>query len=105
MRISDWSSDVCSSDLRDGYQQRIPYTGDTGNNPIWLLATNGASGGPTNTNTDESLLYPITAKDRPSRSGNQNQTAFRMKALFTPTERLTVQIGRASCRERVCQYV
>src|SRR3546814_14721299 len=89
----------------DGYQQRIPYTGDTGNNPIWLLATNGASGGPTNTNTDESLLYPITAKDRPSRSGNQNQTAFRMKALFTPTERLTVQIGRASCRERVCQYV
>src|SRR3546814_10605363 len=117
MRISDWSSDVCSSDLkaeattgrynrvdfrgsldapvipdilrlgfaistkhRDGYQQRIPYTWDTGNNPIWLLATNGASGGPTNTNTDESLLYPITAKDRPSRSGNQNQTALDRKS-------------------------
>lgn len=81
-----------STKHRDGYQRRIPYTGDTGNNPIWLLATNGASGGPTNTNTDEGLLYPVTAKDRPSRSGNQNQTAFRMKALFTPTERLTVRL-------------
>src|SRR3546814_2072850 len=66
--------------------------GDAGSNPGGLRAANGASGGPTNTNTDESLLYPITAKDRPSRSGNQNQTAFRMKALFTPTERLTVRL-------------
>jgi iron complex outermembrane receptor protein len=81
-----------STKHRDGYQKRIPYTGDTGNNPIWLLATNGASGGPTNTNTDESGLYPVTALDRPSRSGNQNQTAFRMKALFTPTDRLTVRL-------------
>ena len=81
-----------STKHRDGYQQRIPYTGDTGNNPIWLLATGGASGGPTNTNTDEGLLYPITAKDRPSHSGNQNQTAFRMKALFTPTEKLTIRL-------------
>src|SRR3546814_16289858 len=112
MRISDWSSDVCSSDVkaeattgrynrvdfrgsldapvipdilrlgfaistkhRDGYQQRIPYTGDTGNNPIWLLATNGASGGPTNTNTDETPLSPIPPKDRTNPSGKQPQTA------------------------------
>lgn len=81
-----------STKHRDGYQKRIPFGGDTGNNPIWLLATNGASGGPSNTNTDESLLYPVTAKDRPGRSGNQNQTAFRMKALFTPNEKLTIRI-------------
>src|SRR3546814_1357018 len=66
--------------------------GDAGSNPGGLRAANGGSGGPTNTDAVESLLYPITAKDRPSRSGNQNQTAFRMKALFTPTERLTVRL-------------
>ncbi|WP_030539886.1 TonB-dependent receptor [Sphingobium sp. DC-2] len=81
-----------STKHRDGYQKRIPYAGDTGNNPIWLLATGGASGGPQNTNTDEALLFPITAKDRPGRSGNQNQTAFRVKALFTPDDRLTVRL-------------
>lgn len=81
-----------STKHRDGYQQRIPYAGDTGNNPIWLLATGGASGGPTNTNTDEGLLYPVTAQDRPDRSGNQNQTAFRFKALFTPNDKLTVRL-------------
>ena len=43
-----------STKHRDGWQKRIPYTGDTGNNPIWLLATGGASGGPTNTNTAQS---------------------------------------------------
>lgn len=81
-----------STKHRDGYQKRIPYAGDTGNNPIWLLATGGASGGPQNTNTDEALLFPITAKDWPGRSGNQNQTAFRVKALFTPDDRLTVRL-------------
>jgi iron complex outermembrane receptor protein len=81
-----------STKHRDGWQKRIPYTGDTGNNPIWLLATGGASGGPTNTNTDEAQLYTVTARDTPSRSGNQNQTAVRMKLLFTPNDRLTMRL-------------
>src|SRR3546814_10213950 len=101
MRISDWSSDVCSSDLidfrgsvdipliedrlvaslavstkhRDGYQRRIPYTGYTDQNPIYLLATGGTSGGPANTNSFEGDLYPITSQKRPDRSRSEEHTS------------------------------
>ena len=82
-----------STKHRDGWQKRIPYSGDTGNNPIWLLATDGASGGPANTNTDEAQLFPLTANiTGGDRSGSQNQTAFRAKLLFTPNDRLTVRL-------------
>lgn len=81
-----------STKHRDGWQRRIPYAGDTGNNPIWLLATGGASGGPTNGNSDDALLFPMTAKDTPGRSGNMNQTAVRLKFLFTPNDRLTMRL-------------
>ncbi|AJR23851.1 TonB-dependent receptor [Sphingobium fuliginis] len=81
-----------STKHRDGWQKRIPYEGDTGNNPIWLLATGGASGGPANGNTDGAILFPTTAKDRPDRSGNMNQTAVRLKFLFTPNDRLTMRL-------------
>ncbi|MFC3698584.1 TonB-dependent receptor [Sphingobium xenophagum] len=81
-----------STKHRDGYQERIPYTGDTANNPIYLQATNGAFGGPANTNTDEAILYPVTKLDRPKKSGSQNQTAFRGKLLFTPTDRLKIRL-------------
>src|SRR3546814_6450868 len=75
LRISDWSSDVCSSDLVVGYPIRrserlaggTPRE-DTGT-PTRLLA--GRTGGPAD----------ARAADRSS------------------------EIGRASCRERVCQYV
>src|SRR3546814_5615786 len=59
MRISDWSSDVCSSDLRD----RLRHVRGTGR-----------------------------------RAGCPRQHAE--SARDVPRE-----IGRASCRERVCQYV
>src|SRR3546814_4184261 len=67
MRISDWSSDVCSSDLRDLFeafmQERgIPRRGD---------ATAGPSFG----------------------------------WLDGQSDCIGEEIGRASCRERVCQYV
>src|SRR3546814_1153605 len=62
MRISDWSSDVCSSDL-----------------------------GPANTNSFEGDLYPITSQKRPDRSGNQNQTALRGKLVWTPTDNLKIR--------------
>src|SRR3546814_276634 len=38
MRISDWSSDVCSSDLVYGHH-------DAGVEPAWILLVGGASGG------------------------------------------------------------
>src|SRR3546814_10577372 len=83
MRISDWSSDVCSSDLLDG---RIG------------LVDQDFSG------VDQ--LGDVMRRDRgrhadrdPSRAiGEQiGEQAGKDLRLF--------QIGRASCRERVCQYV
>src|SRR3546814_7544030 len=67
MRISDWSSDVCSSDL-----PRAP-----------------TSKGSTR-HTWSSLEPPTSNIGWISLSGNRVQIT---------------EIGRASCRERVCQYV
>src|SRR3546814_8993840 len=66
MRISDWSSDVCSSDLSlDIDPSRLVLAGDSA----------GAT------------LAAVTALRLRDEGG------------------AAVQIGRASCRERVCQYV
>src|SRR3546814_20604294 len=93
MRISDWSSDVCSSDL----VERVACARAAWSAPIWGRLSPGTAG------------LPSTAA-RPSR---------RWKALFqdtvTAASRAVIsgtltrgglrEIGRASCRERVCQDV
>src|SRR3546814_8718300 len=74
MRISDWSSDVCSSDLRSASAIRnpgtLPWAGSEETMMEWMNWT-----GPT-------------------------AAFFGVIALL-----LAGKIGRASCRERVCQYV
>src|SRR3546814_1810509 len=85
MRISDWSSDVCSSDL-----QRQQQEGQEG----------------------EALVHGRIS----SCGGNEREGGLRLGArgalhrdqLFGDLQRLLVaggldEIGRASCRERVCQ--
>src|SRR3546814_3645656 len=92
MRISDWSSDVCSSDLHQSG-----------------LRHHGARRG----RLMEKLLLPAFAE--PVHAAQQ---VFRhaLNALSEPglvqtisdvpgLERMAPEIGRASCRERVCQYV
>src|SRR3546814_6652353 len=78
MRISDWSSDVCSSDLRiiAGVE-----TADAGQVFINGREVNG----------------PSTFVEPEARS-----IGFVFQA---PARSRCFQIGRASCRERVCQYV
>src|SRR3546814_1647341 len=71
MRISDWSSDVCSSDLNF-----VNYN---------LSIENVVMG----------ILF-IELK-------NGFKVSFRSKGKI-PVNKLA-EIGRASCRERVCQYV
>src|SRR3546814_6046283 len=75
MRISDWSSDVCSSDLMGT---------PVGRNPLISLISGRRAG---------RLWVPLGR--RPGR-GSRTRT-------YDP--RFWRQIGRASCRERVCQYV
>src|SRR3546814_6277896 len=78
MRISDWSSDVCSSDLCGDGQMVWRLWGE--GPPLVLL--HGGSGSWTHWFRNIPALarrYRVIAAD--------------------------LQIGRASCRERVCQYV
>src|SRR3546814_5487248 len=75
MRISDWSSDVCSSDL--GAIQRI------GLDVQRQIAIGLARGG--------------LAADQRQCQHHERQNA--------QDRQVAGEIGRASCRERVCQYV
>src|SRR3546814_3588653 len=79
MRISDWSSDVCSSDLR---------------RHLAILADR----------------HDLAARRVFERGHVQPSTHPRGGAHVGATieyarERVAMEIGRASCRERVCQYV
>src|SRR3546814_12185520 len=83
MRISDWSSDVCSSDLK-----RLPVRADRGD-----VGGRGAAVG-----------------QRPQCGVGEGATdahvEFGDRVERYPRRVLAEldQIGRASCRERVCQY-
>src|SRR3546814_2835708 len=83
MRISDWSSDVCSSDLLIN-----PLLSICGVKRMALQCLVTTLPG-----TLEESVLPVSsgvskAKGRKSRANSK-----------------TPEIGRASCRERVCQYV
>src|SRR3546814_10850676 len=74
MRISDWSSDVCSSDLRPctvGKQHR---------------------------QREAERRHPVTERRQDHGVEDQNEIDQRQKPMRP-------EIGRASCRERECQYV
>src|SRR3546814_17636029 len=87
MRIIDWSSDVCSSDLQPGLGGGI--IGLTG------IAGDADDGG----DADDSAAAP--PHHAPQRGTRQTEPGGQIEV----DDRLPVQIGRASCRERVCQYV
>src|SRR3546814_11191083 len=79
MRISDWSSDVCSSDLQpmaeaDGLEQRA-------------------------------RLRPRLVDAGAVEQHRQHHVLQRGELGQQVVELVDEQIGRASCRERGCQYV
>src|SRR3546814_16736403 len=104
MRISDWSSDVCSSDLPRG-RDRHPNGLRLGNPRLRAKprARSGIAG------AARSALHgsPEIAENRaklltfPFQIG---ETFFRL-GLFEKQHQAFSQIGRASCRERVGEYV
>src|SRR3546814_4021606 len=78
VRISDWSSDVCSSDLKIGWSPGAVFG---------LSAAKGAS------------LVPVPAKSNVPLATHGTDIIFVIRRITKD------EIGRASCRERVCQYV
>src|SRR3546814_7925988 len=81
MRISDWSSDVCSSDL-----QAMPRD-------FQFTACRGARFLSPPNNISSFIAATFGERDC-------NIVRFWQRALHPGAK-----IGRASCRERVCQYV
>src|SRR3546814_6780446 len=89
MRISDWSSDVCSSDL----DNPAFWGGDVS----WVTITDMRSG------VIESTEECITTAGLGGSSAKLFPRGTLLLSIFATIGR--TEIGRASCRERVCQYV
>src|SRR3546814_3263420 len=97
MRISDWSSDVCSSDL---IAQILAFLGVR---PQWEPASGRVTG---------FEILPLSVLERPRvdvtvRISGFFRDAFphQIDLIDSAVRAVAAQIGRASCRERVCQYV
>src|SRR3546814_12746620 len=97
MRISDWSSDVCSSDLQIAAQLQSA--------PVSMTAGSGLSSGSGSTTVtavlapeDRALLRAVAS--RPVQTSIQVDS----RAIARANDQGT-QLGRATRRERVCQYV
>src|SRR3546814_13296553 len=88
MRISDWSSDVCSSYL--------PFS-----------VTLGRSGIDLEIPVDRSILEVLRDNGIRAPSSCESGTcgSCRTRLIEGDVEHRDMEIGRASCRERVCQYV
>src|SRR3546814_12395545 len=93
MRISDWSSDVCSSDLGGGDGRQLGDQADRGEAALLRI-----------------VVVRVVVVEAGHRAEHADQHRHRMRfvaeAAEEALERLVQhQIGRASCRERVCPYV
>src|SRR3546814_12109121 len=131
MRISDWSSDVCSSDLiavpsaKLGFPEvklgLLPGAGGTqraprlAGVPLALEMTAKGDPIPAKRALDAGLIDRLAGED----SLEADAIAFARACAGKPLPRASqktatpdpeavaafTKIGRASCRERVCQYV
>src|SRR3546814_14701529 len=108
MRISDWSSDVCSSDLRQSLRSILGIVIQG----VAIAIVAGASWAPTLDPLGAPALLQAAAVALlmattvglfvwASRTMGRNWSIV----ARTRADHRLVQIGRASCRARVCQYV
>src|SRR3546814_7040267 len=99
MRMSDWSSDVCSSDLPEPISLR---------NDIRTL---GKTLGDVIKDCEGKAIYDVIEKLRRAavkfrREGNiKDGRILERQIARLEDEQASSEIGRASCRERVCKYV
>src|SRR3546814_12839859 len=109
MRISDWSSDVCSADLVPAKRRTWPdHRCGRGRNPTLRTGRGGRgkSAKQRPGRTDGELVYLYTPiHSRPVARGAiaSIQDGFVVGRWISVEKALHRPIGRASCRERVCQ--
>src|SRR3546814_7038171 len=97
MRISDWSSDVCSSDLSwwQEYLRQCWFIAKVTSIPSVLISIPFGA------------VIALHVGDFSRQLGAESTTGAAMVLAIVREAApvATAQIGRASCRERVCQYV
>src|SRR3546814_12017906 len=109
MRISDWSSDVCSSDLPA--DAVVADLGRFATTSQWYEGRNDPFGrSPAILTYDKEAGKIVDVEPRvwiagmSDEGGGGSWVAAAIKQLDNP-DPVEVEIGRASCRDRVCQYV
>src|SRR3546814_15290760 len=109
MRISDWSSDVCSSDLAG--VEAIRTTLKTLPTRPGVYRMQDARGDVLYVGKARALRNRVTSYTQVDRLPKRLQRMVAQTRSMTivttnsEAEALLLEIGRASCRERVCQYV
>src|SRR3546814_5258208 len=107
MRISDWSSDVCSSDLCAGFEPRQPLElvepGEDARRVARDVCRQRAVF--VGRGAEQLLLDHLGKALQRVYRGAQLMEQLSDTVGFARLRRKFEQIGRASGRERVCQYV
>src|SRR3546814_10017554 len=102
MRISDWSSDVCSSDLKrsDAFAGDRELLADLFQRVVGVHADS-------ETHAKDALLAGRQAGQHPRRRLAQVGVDRRIRGQngVVVLDEVAEKTGRASCRERVCPYV
>src|SRR3546814_3105407 len=111
LRIIDWSADVCSSDLVlvDPKMSGLPpfLVEDSGVNSGFMIAQVTAAA---LVSENKSLAHPASVDTIPTSANQEDHVSMathgaRKARTVTGNAAGVIEIGRASCRERVCQYV
>src|SRR3546814_17865185 len=102
MRISDWSSDVCSSDLHAASEAVMVFVPEADDQAMRLefalptrtqRAQTARLGATFAAGRRTTLAITVLVASAPHRTGRWRR------------HRRLIEIGSASCRERVCPYV
>src|SRR3546814_7080346 len=111
MRISDWSSDVCSSDL-DGFDRGwLAKSAELGWFSMLVPEADGGGSVSDNPLADAALVAEELGRQvQPGPFVPMNVALAALARHGEPSRKAellpaAVEIGTASCRDRVCQYV
>src|SRR3546814_14446096 len=106
MRISDWSSDVCSSDLHVTPEQRGAVSGDSGTAAAFLDFLEYCRDNNIQGRLKKGATYYLAPDSFTLGDGQRLDLTSEdfAGAPILPTASAN-KLGRASCRESVCPYV
>src|SRR3546814_3643120 len=97
MRISDWSSDVCSSDLDESLTKLFRTLAAAGRHLAYGAQPLSREGAKSSLHVARSASVRMVAV--------LPEFACQLYPYLNSAQRQSGQLGRASGRERVCQYV